>query len=148
MRNSVLRQTNKRKVEYSPSSIAVSMYPGTITFARTVAPVALNEPSAAIARVRAITPAFVDPYTEAPIPPFVACREEILMMHLGVRGASAGLRGLRSARRVKARHAKIVPCRLVRRIWAICSSLARGRSADCEMPAAFTRMSTLSYVRE
>ena len=68
----------------------------------------------------------------------------MLMMHFGA-GGVVDLRGLRSARRVMARQAKIVPCRFVRRIWAICSSFASGRRADCEIPAAFTRMSTLSY---
>ena len=133
-----------------PSNISVCIYPGTITFARIVAPDAESEPSAAIARVNAITPAFVDAYVDAPIPPFEAWSEETLIMHFGFSAAAVSssldcLRCLRRARRVIARQARIVPCRFVLRTCSMSSSFASGRREERETPAALTRISTASY---
>jgi hypothetical protein len=109
-------------------------------------------------------PAFVAAYVETPIPPFVAYREEMFIMHFvfveellllllllppSLRSSTGsellGFRHFsRSARRVIARQARIVPWRFVRRISRMCSSFARGRREACEMPAALTRISTVS----
>lgn len=58
------------------------MNPGKMTLARSLEPLFDIDPSAAIARVKATIPAFVDAYVAAPMPPLTAYSEETLMMHL------------------------------------------------------------------
>lgn len=59
----------------------VSMYPGTITFARILAPEEDKFDSATMALVKAITPALVDAYAATPTPPLDACKDDMLMIH-------------------------------------------------------------------
>lgn len=116
-----------------PPTIFVSIYPGTITLARNLAHSRAPAPSAAIARVSATTPAFVEAYVAAPTPPLVACRDDMLIMHfvkvlmLALVSVDFWRDGPRITRRAMVRHANIVPWRFVRSMAMICSSLVRGR---------------------
>jgi hypothetical protein len=112
------RKEEKRREDVVPWSILVSIYPGTMTLARSLEPVLDSDPSAAIARVKATTPAFVDAYVATPMPPLDATSDEILMMHLML--LFWGIWGLFfSNRRVIVRHANMVPCRFVLSILVI-----------------------------
>jgi hypothetical protein len=112
------KKEEERREDVVPSSILVSIYPGTMTLARSLEPLLNSDPSAAMARVKATTPAFVDAYVATPRPPLDATSDEILMMHL--MQLFSEIRGLFfSNLRVIVRHANMVPCRFVLSILVI-----------------------------
>lgn len=104
-------------------------------------------------RVRPNRPAFDAAYATAPLPPFKARREEILMMHFEEDEVcepaltSRDLRPARADARRNAREDRIAPSRFVFNVFVMSSGLVRGKIAEIEIPAALTSMSTPSLSR-